>query len=78
MDNEVCDILAYNKELNNDTIVWHPGDNTKKYGHIGFWKSQKRFQVRVWGSCKSLGGPGWCSVERVGWKPPNSFVLFFE
>ena len=26
----MCDILAYNKELNNDTIVWHPGDNTKK------------------------------------------------
>ena len=26
MDNEVCDILAYNEELNNDAIVWHHSD----------------------------------------------------
>ena len=26
MDNEVGDILAYNKELNNDAILWHHSD----------------------------------------------------
>ena len=34
----------------------------KKYGCIGFWQSQKRLQLGIWGSCKPPGGgPGRCS-----------------
>ena len=35
MDNEVGDILAYNKELNNDAIVWHQSDIPDDHWVIG-------------------------------------------
>ena len=42
----------------------------KKYGHIGFWQSQKRLQLGMLGE-----GPGQCLGEGVGAKPPNNFQI---
>ena len=49
------DILAYNKELNNDTIVWHPGDNTKNMGASAFGKAKNDCS---WGLGEAVSSQG--------------------
>ena len=41
-----CCIFVYRESIPN---VFRQGIIQKKYGHIGFWPSQKQFQLGVWG-----------------------------